>query len=122
MARYKTDAARRFRRHRRVRNRVSGTLERPRLVVRRSAKHMRAQLIDDHAGRTLCGASTLEAEFSKQLETGGNVAAAELLGTIVAQRAQALGIRRMVFDRAGYRYHGRVRALADAVRTTGMEL
>lgn len=108
------------RRHRRVRKKVAGTGDRPRLAVFRSNRHMVAQVIDDREGRTIVAASTVEAE----LRTGktGNVAAAAEVGRIVAERALAAGISKVVFDRGGARYHGRVAALASAARDAGLEL
>lgn len=109
----------RLRRHRRVRKGVQGTPERPRLSVFRSSRHMAAQLIDDTAGVTLVSASTLEPDL--RAANGGNVAAAAGVGTVVAERALTAGITAVVFDRGGYRYHGRVAALADAARRAGLE-
>ncbi len=106
--------------HRRVRRRVRGTPERPRLAVFRSMRQIYAQVIDDQAGRTLAAASSLDAEFQKQLKTGGNLAAAKLVGKLIGERAQAAGVRLVVFDRGGYQYHGRVKALAEAARETGL--
>jgi large subunit ribosomal protein L18 len=109
----------RTRRHDRIRVKVSGTPERPRLAVFRSNKHIVAQVIDDVAGHTLAAASTVEAS----LRTGstGNVAAAAEVGKLVAERAREKGIEKVVFDRGGSRYHGRVAALADAARAAGLE-
>ena len=109
----------RIRRHRRVRKKVRGTAERPRLSVFRSRRHISAQLIDDQAGTTLASASTLEAELRSA--PGGNVAAARSVGTLIGQRALHSGIQAAVFDRGGYRYHGRVAELADAARSAGLE-
>lgn len=109
----------RLRRHRRVRKGVRGTPERPRLSVFRSSRHMAAQVIDDTAGVTLVSASTLEPGL--RTANGGNVAAAAGVGTVVAERALTAGISAVVFDRGGYRYHGRVAALADAARRAGLE-
>jgi large subunit ribosomal protein L18 len=109
----------RLRRHARVRKHLSGTPDRPRLAVFRSARHISAQVIDDTAGRTLASASTLEAALRSS--PGGNVAAAQAVGRLVAERARAAGVSRVVFDRGGYRYHGRVAALADAARQEGLE-
>jgi large subunit ribosomal protein L18 len=108
----------RIRRHRRVRKKVQGTSERPRLAVHRSNKHITAQVIDDRAGVTLAAASTTEAAFSG---AGGNVAAAEKIGELVASRAKDAGITTVVFDRGGNLYHGRIAALADAARKAGLE-
>ena len=108
----------RKRRHGRVRKKVTGTAERPRLAVFRSARHISAQVIDDRAGHTLAAASTVEAD----LRTGGtgNIDAAAKVGKLVAERAKAAGIEKVVFDRNGYLYHGRVKALADAAREAGL--
>ncbi|HVM07616.1 MAG TPA: 50S ribosomal protein L18 [Acidimicrobiales bacterium] len=107
------------RRHYRVRKKVQGSAERPRLAVFRSNKHIVAQVIDDRAGRTLAAASTLE----KDLASGatGNRAAAETVGRLVAERAKAAGVTKVVFDRGGHIYHGRIAALADAARNAGLE-
>ncbi len=103
--------------HARIRRRMSGTEERPRLNVYRSLNHIFAQVIDDAKGVTLVSASSLSAK----LKTGGNVAAAREVGKLVAERAREKGIRAVVFDRGGYLYHGRVKALADAAREAGLE-
>ena len=108
----------RIRRHRRVRKKVRGTAERPRLAVFRSNKHISAQVIDDRSGRTLASASTQEADLKAN---GGNVEAATKVGTLLAERAKAAGIESVVFDRGGNRYHGRIKALADAAREGGLE-
>ncbi|HEV8297828.1 MAG TPA: 50S ribosomal protein L18 [Acidimicrobiales bacterium] len=109
----------RIRRHRRVRKKVAGTATRPRLAVFRSNKHISAQLIDDETGRTLVAASTVETD----LRTGatGNIDAATKVGTLIAERAKSAGIDKVVFDRGGYLYHGRVAALAAAARDAGLE-
>jgi len=114
----------RIRRHARVRAKVSGTAERPRLAVSRSNRHISAQLIDDLAGRTLAAASTVESELRERLgDSGsGNVKGAEAVGGLLAERARKAGISRVVFDRGGFTYHGRVAALADAVRKHGLEV
>lgn len=109
----------RVRRHRRVRKKVRGTAERPRLAVYRSNNHIYAQVIDDIAGRTLAAASTADASLKGS--AGGNIDAATKVGTLVAERAKAAGIEQVVFDRGGFRYHGRVAALADAARAGGLE-
>ncbi|MCL2401344.1 MAG: 50S ribosomal protein L18 [Oscillospiraceae bacterium] len=109
--------AQRKRRHRRVRGKISGTAERPRLNVFRSDKHIYAQIIDDTAGNTLCAASSLEKEFEG---SGGNKDAARKVGQMVAERAKAKGIETVVFDRGGYIYHGRVKELAEAAREGGL--
>jgi large subunit ribosomal protein L18 len=108
----------RLTRARRVRRRVRGTSERPRLTVLRSHRHLWAQLIDDGAGRTLCAASTKTLGIDK----GGNLTAAKAVGEEMARRASALGVKKACFDRGGYRYHGRVKAVADAVRAAGIEM
>jgi len=105
---------------RRIRARVSGSPERPRLAVYRSLKHIYVQAIDDLHGVTLASASTLDAEVRKDIAHGGNVAAARLVGTRIAERLRARGIEQAVFDRGGYLYHGRVKALADAAREGGL--
>ncbi len=111
--------AHRQRIHLRIRKKISGTPERPRLSVYRSLKHIYAQLIDDTAGRTLVSASSVEK--NSPVTNGGNVAAAREIGKLVAERAKAKGITKVVFDRGGYRYHGRVKALAEAAREAGLE-
>jgi large subunit ribosomal protein L18 len=111
----------RLKRHRRVRAKVFGTAERPRLNVFRSLKHIYVQLIDDDAGHTLASASTVEESFRTTGATGGNVAAARAVGAKIAERAKEKGITRVVFDRGGFRYHGRVKNLADAAREGGLE-
>ncbi len=109
----------RLRRHARVRRRVHGTAERPRLAVFRSNKHISAQLIDDDAGRTLASASSVEGVLRDA--GGANVEAARAVGALVASRAKDAGINAVVFDRGGFAYHGRVAALADAARAEGLE-
>jgi large subunit ribosomal protein L18 len=108
------------RRHRRVRKKVAGTPERPRLAVFRSNRHIVAQVIDDRAGTTLAAASTVEA--SLRTSATGNATAAAEVGRLIAERALAAGITKVVFDRGGSRYHGRVAALAAAAREAGLEL
>jgi len=103
--------------HKRIRRRLSGTSERPRLAVFRSLKHIYAQVIDDAQGETLAAASSNE----KNATNGGNIAGAKAIGKLVAQRAQEKGIKGVVFDRGGYLYHGRVKALADSAREAGLE-
>ena len=107
--------------HARVRTRVEGTGERPRLCVYRSLGHIYAQVVDDRSGRTLVAASSLDKETRKQLKGGGNVAAAKVIGKVIAERALAAKIQKVVFDRGGYKYHGRVKALADAAREAGLQ-
>ncbi|HEV2068766.1 MAG TPA: 50S ribosomal protein L18 [Acidimicrobiales bacterium] len=111
----------RARRHRRVRKKVRGVPQRPRLAVFRSNRHMVAQVVDDVSGRTLAAASTLEAGV-RSAGTGGNRDAAATVGRLVAERARAAGIDQVVFDRGGYLYHGRVAAVADAAREAGLQL
>jgi len=104
--------------HERIRSRVSGTPERPRLAVFRSVKNIYAQVIDDQQGHTLVAAASVEKDMRGK---GGNVEGAKLIGKAVAQRAKDKGITKVVFDRGGYLYHGRVKALADAARAAGLE-
>ena len=111
----------RRRRRRRVRKKVTGTSERPRLSVFRSHKHIYAQLIDDTAGRTIVTASSQEAPLRKRLSHGGNRDAATAVGEAVASKAVEAGVKKVVFDRNGYPYHGRVRDLAEAARKGGLE-
>lgn len=108
-------------RHLRIRKKISGTPERPRLNVYRSNQHIYAQLIDDTKGVTLVSASTLDAELKNVIEYGGNVEAAEKVGALIARRALEKGIKEVVFDRGGYPYHGRVKALAEAARQEGLQ-
>jgi large subunit ribosomal protein L18 len=110
----------RVRRHRRVRKRVSGDAARPRLAVFRSNRHIYAQVIDDVAGRTLAAASTVETGLRDS--STGNTAAAKAVGQLVGERAKAAGISKVVFDRGGFRYHGRVAALCDGARAAGLEV
>jgi large subunit ribosomal protein L18 len=107
--------------HERVRMRVTGTTERPRLCVYRSLDHIYAQVIDDRTGNTLVSASSVDGETKKNLKGGGNIAAAKVIGEAVAERAKAAGVQQVVFDRGGYKYHGRVKALADAAREAGLK-
>jgi len=109
----------RLRRHARARKQITGTSDRPRLAVFRSARHISAQVIDDSTGRTLAAASTVEPTMRGA--SAGKVGAAKVVGRAVAERASAAGIATVVFDRGGYRYHGRVAALADAAREGGLE-
>jgi large subunit ribosomal protein L18 len=104
--------------HERIRKKLQGTAERPRLNVYRSLNHIYVQVIDDLNGKTLVAASSAEGEGKK---TGGNVAAAKSVGKAIAERAKAKGITKVVFDRGGYIYHGRVKALADAARESGLQ-
>ena len=110
----------RARRHFRVRKKLAGTAERPRLAVFRSNKHISAQVIDDRSGRTLAAASTVEASLRSAGGTG-NKAAAAAVGRLVAERAKAAGVSSVVFDRGGFQYHGRVAAVAEAAREAGLE-
>ena len=110
----------RVRIHTRIRKKVQGTAERPRLSVYRSLNHVYAQVIDDLAGKTLASASTAEGKKADR-KTGGNLAAAKMVGKTIAERAKAKGISQVVFDRGGYIYHGRVKALADAAREAGLQ-
>jgi large subunit ribosomal protein L18 len=116
----KTREERRYRRHLRVRKRVQGTAARPRLVVYRSLKHIYGRLVDDDRGATLLGVS----DATEGIEVGGagKVARAKAMGKLLAQKAKAKGISRVVFDRAGYQYHGRVQAVAEGAREGGLEL
>ena len=111
----------RVKKHMRIRNRFSGTAERPRLAVFRSNNHMYAQIIDDTVGNTLVSASTLESAVKAELTKTNNVDAAAYLGTVIGKRAVEKGITKVVFDRGGYIYHGKVAALADAAREAGLE-
>ncbi|WP_026511458.1 MULTISPECIES: 50S ribosomal protein L18 [unclassified Butyrivibrio] len=111
----------REKKHLRIRNRFSGTAERPRLAVFRSNNHMYAQVIDDVAGKTLVSASTLEKDIKSALKVTDNVEAAAYIGDVVAKRAMEKGIKAVVFDRGGYIYHGKVAALAEAARKAGLE-
>ena len=104
--------------HKRIRRKLSGTAARPRLAVFRSVAHIYAQVIDDVAGATVVSASSVDKEAKTN---GGNVAAAKAIGKLVAERAKEKGIKSVVFDRGGYQYHGRVKALADAARAAGLE-
>ena len=117
----KSRAEVRTKKHSRMRNRFSGTAERPRLSVFRSNNHMYAQVIDDIAGNTLVSASTLEKDVKAELEKTNNVDAAAYLGTVIAKRALEKGIKTVVFDRGGFIYQGKVAALAEAAREAGLE-
>jgi len=110
----------RIRRHRRVRKKIHGTAARPRLAVHRSNKHLVAQVIDDDTGRTLAAASTVEAD-QRSAGNGGTVDAATRVGQLLAERAKAAGVDKVVFDRGGFLYHGRIAALAAAARDAGLE-
>ncbi len=108
-------------RHRRVRKKLIGSPERPRLAVYRSNRHIYAQVIDDVSGRTLAAASTVEPDIRSQQAYGGNKAAATIVGRVVAERAKQAGIDKVCFDRRSYKYHGRVQALAEAAREAGLQ-
>ena len=110
----------RVNKHRKLRNRFSGTAERPRLVVFRSNNHMYAQIIDDTVGNTLVSASTLEKEIKAELNKTNDVEAAAYLGKVIAKRAMDKGISEVVFDRGGFLYHGKIEALAEAAREAGL--
>jgi large subunit ribosomal protein L18 len=117
----KTKQEVRARLHARIRKKLSGTPERPRLAVFRSQSHIYAQLIDDEAGRTLCAASSLDKALKADFKRGANVAAAQAVGRLIADRAKQNGVAAVVFDRGGFQYHGRVKALADAAREGGLK-
>lgn len=120
MARTSKESARRSR-HERLRRRVAGTPDRPRLFVRRTLHHIYAAVVDDSKGHTLVAASTREKRLGSGKQSHTNVDAAKAVGAAIAEKAKAAGVTRVVFDRAGYKYHGRVRALADAARQAGLE-
>ncbi|HET6844268.1 MAG TPA: 50S ribosomal protein L18 [Candidatus Angelobacter sp.] len=107
--------------HARLRNRLSGSAERPRLNVYRSLNHIYAQVIDDVSGITIAAASTVQGQKKGSKRTGGNVASAKEIGKLIAERTQEKGVKKVVFDRGGYLYHGRIKALADAAREAGLE-
>jgi large subunit ribosomal protein L18 len=104
-----------------MRKTLAGTAERPRLCVHRTTKHIRAQVIDDLSGKTIVAASSLDKEVRSVIKGGGNIAASKVVGKIVAERAKAKGVNKVVFDRGGYQYHGRVQALADSAREAGLQ-
>ena len=108
-------------RHRRVRQKVTGTISRPRLCVFRSLNHVNAQLIDDSSGRTLVSMSTLDSQVRSKTDGMGKSKKAGIVGTLLAEKALDKGIKQVVFDRGGYKYHGRVKALAEAARKAGLE-
>ncbi len=110
----------REKKHLKIRNRFSGTTERPRLAVFRSNNHMYAQIIDDSKGTTLVSASTVEKNVASELEKTNNIEAASYLGKVIAERAEAAGIKEVVFDRGGFIYTGKIKALADAAREAGL--
>jgi large subunit ribosomal protein L18 len=111
----------RLRIHRRIRKKIAGTPERPRLAVFRSQSHIYAQVIDDGTGRTVCSASSLDETLKKDSKRGANVASAKAVGTLIATRAKEKGVELVVFDRGGFQYHGRIKALADAAREGGLK-
>jgi large subunit ribosomal protein L18 len=111
----------RQRRHYRLRRRVTGTGERPRLAVFRSLKHIYAQIIDDSRGVTLAAASTMDSDVKAGVKTGGDIEAAKAVGKLVAERGRSNGVSKVVFDRGGFAYHGRIASLADAAREAGLE-
>ena len=121
MVNKKSRALVREKKHRRMRNHLSGTAERPRLAVFRSNNHMYAQIIDDTVGNTLVSASTLQKDVKANLEKTNNVDAAAYLGKVIAEKALEKGIKDVVFDRGGFIYHGKVQALADAAREAGLK-
>jgi large subunit ribosomal protein L18 len=120
MATVSSKLTQRKRRHQRIRARVRGSVARPRLCVFRSSKHIYAQLIDDRDGKTIAACSSTEANFATEGAKGSNVAGARRVGELLAGRALEHGIKAAVFDRAGYKYHGRVKALADGARSQGL--
>jgi large subunit ribosomal protein L18 len=107
--------------HRRIRKKISGTTARPRLAVFRSQSHIYAQVIDDGSGQTVCSASSLDEALKADKKRGANVAAAKAVGSLIATRAKEKGIEAVVFDRGGFQYHGRIKALADAAREGGLK-
>ena len=111
----------RQKKHRRMRNHIAGTAERPRLAVFRSNEHIYAQIIDDTTGNTLVSASTVQKDVKAELEKTNDVAAAAYLGTVIGKKAVEAGIKEVVFDRGGFIYHGKIKALADAAREAGLE-
>lgn len=119
MDRQQKKTARRTRRRIGIRKRIIGTPERPRMAVYRSLNHIYVQVIDDLSGRTLCSASTRDKDI--KATGGGNVEAAKIVGSTIAQRAKASGVTQVMFDRGGFRYHGRIKALADAAREGGIQ-
>jgi large subunit ribosomal protein L18 len=117
----KTEEDIRARIHRRIRKKIAGTTERPRLAVFRSQSHIYAQVIDDGSGQTVCAASSLDETLKADKKRGANVAAAKAVGSLIATRAKEKGIEAVVFDRGGFQYHGRIKALADAAREGGLK-
>jgi large subunit ribosomal protein L18 len=113
--------AHRRRIHVRTRKTLIGTSERPRLCVHRTARHIRAQVVDDQKNHTIVSASSLDASVKKDIKGGGNIAAAKVVGKVIAELAKAKGVDKVVYDRGGYQYHGRVKALAEAAREAGLK-
>jgi len=111
----------RLRLHRRIRKKIAGNPARPRLAVFRSQAHIYAQVINDEDGKTLCAASSVDKDLRAKKKTGANVAAAKAVGALIATRAKEKGIEAVVFDRGGFQYHGRIKALADAAREAGLK-
>ena len=120
MAEIKNARLQRIQRHKRVRRKLSGNAERPRLAVFRSLRHVYAQVIDDSQGRTLTAASSVESEVRSQAAGKSKAEVSKIVGALVARRAKGAGIDKVVFDRGGYKYHGRVKALADSARQEGL--
>lgn len=104
-----------------MRKKIAGTAERPRLAVHRSTRHIRAQVIDDLSNHTIVSASSLDADVRKVIKGGGNIAAARVVGKLIAERARSKGVAKVVYDRGGYQYHGRVKALAESAREAGLQ-
>lgn len=121
MDKCKNKAARRTRRHKRVRASVSGTPDRPRLAIYKSVRHIHAQVIDDLAGKTLASASSVESQAHGGDVKPGNAKSAAIVGKLIAERAKKAGVSAVAFDRGGFKYHGRVKALADAAREAGLK-
>jgi len=113
--------AARYRRHKRLRKKIYGTSERPRLNVYKSLKHIYAQIIDDSSGTTLTYAASIDKELKGKIGAGGNIEAAKIVGSLIAKRAIDKGIKKVSFDKGGFPYHGRVKALAEATREEGLE-
>ncbi|HIE26959.1 TPA: 50S ribosomal protein L18 [Candidatus Poribacteria bacterium] len=111
----------RLRRHKRIRKKIAGTDEKPRLSVFKSLRHIYAQVINDEQKVTIVSVCTLSPEIKEKIKYGGNIAASQLVGELIAKKAKALGIKNVVFDRGGYIYHGRVKALAEAARENGLQ-
>ena len=117
----KSAETQRIKRHKRIRKKLAGTPEKPRLSVHKSHKNLFTQIIDDLSGNTLVSASTTEKDFIKKQKLGGNVKAAVTLGEYLAEKAKKKGVKKVVFDRSGYKFHGRVKALAESARKAGLE-